>query len=123
MKLESLIPIAWLILAIAHFAPVLPLIAPESLLKLYGVAPAGDVGLLLRHRALLFAIVCGLCVWAAFDAGARPAALASVGISVVGFLGLYAFAGFPMGPLRTIALVDAAVLPALAVAAWGVIVR
>jgi hypothetical protein len=123
MKLETAIMAAWLILAAAHVLPALPVMAPWMVGRLYGVSPSGDVGLLLRHRALLFAIVCALCAWAAFDASVRPAAYLAAGVSVIGFLPLYALAGFPKGALRTVAIVDGAVLPALALAGWALVSR
>jgi hypothetical protein len=62
-----------------------------------------------------------LCSYAIFDPAIRRATSVTVAISVVGFLALYARAGFPAGALRKIALVDAAALVPLAVvlvAAW-----
>jgi hypothetical protein len=41
-----------------------------------------------------------------------------VGISVIGFLLVYAAAGAPEGPLRTIAVVDALALIPLAIVGW-----
>lgn len=74
--------------------------------------------MLLAHRGALFLAIVAACVYAAFDPPARRALSLVIAISVVGFLILYLRAGMPAGPLRTIALVDAAALiPLLFVAA------
>jgi hypothetical protein len=42
--------ILWLILATGHSMPVLSLVRPGMLERLYGIAPHGDLATLLRHR-------------------------------------------------------------------------
>lgn len=106
--------LAWLALAAVHLPPTLPLVRPALLERLYGVQPSGDLALLLTHRAGLFAVLVVLSILAALDPGARRAASVSLALSVLGFLALYAAAGFPAGPLRRVALVDAAALAPLA---------
>jgi hypothetical protein len=119
MTIETLTKAAWLLLALGHLAPCAPLFAPKLLERLYAISPGGDIAVLLRHRALFFALVVTLCVWAAVQPSVRLPALAVTGASVIGFLLLYAQAGTPTGALRTVALVDAALLLPLAFLLWA----
>jgi hypothetical protein len=117
-------PVAFLALAVVHLLPIAPIFAPESLVRLYGVSP-DDSGLilLLRHRAVLLAIVGVLCIWAAASEGARPTVLAAAAINLVSFLAFYALYASPAGPLRTVALVDLVALIPLVFAVWGTFTR
>jgi hypothetical protein len=121
--MEIVTKLAWLALAATHAMPSLPLFRPQLVTKLYGVPAEGTLGLLLSHRAALFAIAFGLSVWALFDADVRRVASVIVGVSMASFLILYVRAGVPQGGLRTIAIIDAAGLIPLAwvaFAAWVV---
>ncbi len=116
--------IALVIVAAIHLIPVAPVFAPEALTRLYGIAPTDSTLLvMLRHRALLLALVGILCLWAAWSAPVRPAALVAAAINVVGFLAFYAAYGSPAGALRTIAIGDLVALPPLAFASWNTLVR
>lgn len=112
--MERLTIIAWLALAAVHVAPAAVLVAPDLTRTLYGVAPDGPAGLLIVHRGALFLAVLAAALFAAFSPDARRAASIVVGISVIGFLLVYARAGMPAGSLRTIAVVDAIALVPLA---------
>ena len=116
--MERLTVICWLLLAAVHAAPAAVLFAPGMVERLYGVAPGGTAGLLIVHRGALFLAVLAAAVLAAWSPEARRAASLVVGISVVGFLGVYVAGGSPRGALRTVALVDAAALVPLAVVGW-----
>lgn len=119
--MEMFVKAAWGLLALIHFSPAAALVAPGALGRLYGIAPDGDLAVLLTHRSALFLALLVLCLFALVDPSARRAASLAVAVSVVGFLAVYARAGFPTGPLRTIALADAVALAPLAlvlVAAW-----
>lgn len=104
--------VVWGLLALVHLVPALALVRPALIERLYGVAPGGDVFVLLHHRAALFAAICAACVWAVFEPGSRPLAGLVTTISVVAFLVIYVMSGQPPA-LRTIALADLALLPAL----------
>lgn len=107
-----------------HLMPVAPVLVPETLSRLYGIAPTDSTLLvLMRHRALLLALVGLLCLWASWAPSVRPAALLAASINVLGFLGFYALYGNPVGALRTIAVVDLVALPPLALAAWTTLGR
>jgi hypothetical protein len=119
--MEITTKLAWGLLALVHLSPAAAALAPSLVERLYGVSPTGDLGVLIVHRGALFLAIVAACVLAVFDPAARRALGVVVAISVIGFLVLYLRAGAPSGPLRTIAIVDAAALLPLAfvlVAAW-----
>lgn len=116
--MERLVTIAWLLLAAAHALPAAVLFAPDLVQRLDGVTTDGDVGLLLLHRGALFGAVLVVALYAAFTPDARRAASLVTTMSVVGFLLIYMEGGRPAGPLRTIALVDAAALLPLGLVTW-----
>ena len=110
--MELLIKVCWIALAAIHFRPAAVAVRPSLVKTLYGLEAGGPLAVLLTHRGVLFLAVMVVCIYAALDPGARRAATLVTAISVVGFLIVYARAGFPVGPLRSIAWVDAiAVLP------------
>ena len=110
--MEIVTKLAWLGLAAIHATPALALFRPSLIRSLYGVDPVGELGVLMTHRAALFAGVFAVAVFAAFDPGARRAAALVTAISMVAFLVLYAKAGMP-APLRPIAIADAIGIPLL----------
>lgn len=111
------------IVGIIHILPASPIFLPNTLTRLYGVAPEDDtLLLLLRHRAMLLALVGILCFWAAWSAAARPAALVAATLNVVGFLSFYARCSNPSPALRKIAITDLFAVPPLAVAAYNTLV-
>jgi hypothetical protein len=119
--MENATKLAWGLLMLAHLAPASVAFAPSLAARLYGVDPAGDLGIMITHRGALFLAISAACALAVIDAPARRALGVVVAISVIGFLVLYVRAGAPPGPLRKIAIVDAAALLPLAfviAAAW-----
>lgn len=111
--------LAFAVVGAIHLMPVAPVFAPETLSRLYGIAPTDSTMLvLMRHRALLLALIGILCLWASW-----PPALLAAAINVLGFLGFYALYDNPAGALRTIAIADLVALPPLAFAAWMTLVR
>jgi hypothetical protein len=113
-----LVSLAWLALVLVHTPPALATFLPALRRRMYGVDEGGALGVILTHRGVLFLAVAAVCVYAAFEFDARRAASIMAAISVLGFLVIYAGAGFPKGSLRRVALADAvALLPLAAVAA------
>ncbi|QBS44287.1 phosphopantetheine adenylyltransferase [Nocardia sp. CS682] len=97
-------------------APAVGAVAPQGMYAAYGIAPAGrDLEVVLRHRAVLFAVLgVGLLV-AVFRPALRPIAVRANAISMGSFLVLVV-AGGPVGPgLVRVAAVDVAGLVALGV--------
>ncbi len=109
--------ILWLLLAAGHAMPILSAFNPAMLTRLYGIAPAGDVSVLMRHRGLLFLAIVLVASWSAFDPHVRMLGISVLGTSIIGFLALY-WIGGATSALRQIAIVDAAMLPVLALAAY-----
>ena len=117
--METLVRIAWGLLAAVHLMPAFVFFAPAMGERLYGVAPDGDVGLLIVHRGALFLAILVTSLFAMFNPAVRRAASVIVAISVVGFLFAYARAGMPEGALRTIAIADLVALAPLALVSWA----
>jgi hypothetical protein len=117
-RMDWLNLVCWLALAAIHASPAAVLFRPDLTETLYGASPTGSTGLLMIHRGALFLAVVVVSSFAAFAPEARRAASLLVAISVVGFLLVYAAAGAPAGPLRTIAVVDAVALLPLALVSW-----
>jgi hypothetical protein len=116
--------LAFAVVGAIHLMPIAPVFVPETLARLYGVSSDDSALLvLLRHRALLLALVGILCLWATWSTPVRSAALLAAAINVMGFLGFYALYGSPAGALRTIAIVDLIALPPLAFATWTTLIR
>lgn len=109
--------ICWAALALIHLLPASALFRPRAIIALYRVEPGGPLFPLLHHRAALFAIVVIACLWAIADPGARRLAGVVVATSMLSFLAIYWSAGSPPA-LRSIAMVDLAGLPFLAVVIW-----
>lgn len=109
---------AWGALALIHFMPSLPVFRPKMIEALYGATPSGDIGLLLTHRSGLFLAVLVTTIFALFSLESRKLAAVILAISMVSFLILYARAGAPSGPLRKIAIADAAGLIPLVFVIW-----
>ena len=109
---------AWGPLALLHLAPALPALRPALVERLYGVAPDGDVGVLLVHRGALFAAVMAAALFALVSPEARKLASVVVAISMAGFLLVYLRAGMPAGALRKIAVADVVGLVPLAFVLW-----
>ena len=104
--MEASVKIAWAFLALLHVMPAMSAFTPSLVEKLYGVSPAGDVGVLLLHRGALFLAVCVTAIYAIFDPDSRRLASIVLIISMVGFLLVYGRAGMPSGELRKIAIAD-----------------
>jgi hypothetical protein len=116
------IVVAWLVVALIHTPPALAAFSPRLRASMYGVAETPALGVILTHRGVLFLAVAVACVFAAFNTEARQLATIVAGVSVFGFLIVYAAAGSPKGSLRTIALMDVIAAIALvftALDAWA----
>lgn len=117
--MEFATKIAWFLLALVHVSPAAVLFRPSLVQRLYGTAPEGSASLLLTHRGATFLAIVVACLWAAFDPSVRRLCTVIVAIAVLGYLALYAGAGLPRGPLRTVAAVDALALAPLLLVTWS----
>ena len=88
--------ICFLIVAVIHLLPLAGVLGAPRLSALYGVEVTDpNLEILLRHRAVLFGILGGFFVYAAFRPHLRAVALVIGLISVVSFLLLaYAVGGY-----------------------------
>ena len=124
MSTAILLPLSFAVVGTIHLMPVAPVFVPETLQRLYGIAPSDTTLLvLLRHRALLLALVGILCLWATWWSPVRPAALLAAAINIFGFFAFYGLYGGPAGALRVIAIGDLVALPFAACAAWATLAR
>ena len=56
MWISIALPLAFAVVGVIHLLPVAPVFLPETLSRLYGIAPTDTTMLvLMRHRALLLA--------------------------------------------------------------------
>lgn len=116
--MEPRITISWLALIAIHVTPAAVLFAPSLVAQLYGVSPNAAAGVLIVHRGSMFLAIVAVAALAIIRPDSRRAASLVVAISMLGYLIVYARAGFPAGALRTEALVDAVGVIPLAFATW-----
>ncbi len=85
--MRYLIIILFLVPGIFNFIPVVGVISNQQLSRLYQVSSLSvDLALLLRHRALLFGIVGGYMIYAAFQESLRNHAAVMGLVSMVSFI-------------------------------------
>ncbi len=90
MNKEVFAKILFLIAGLINFAPVAGILGDSLLTSAYAIDVAStDLSLLLRHRAVLFGIVGGLLLVAAFRPALRPVASVCGFVSMISFAALY----------------------------------
>lgn len=105
-----IVAIALALSALIHLLPLPGLLGGAELQSLYGLPPLDATGeLLLRHRALMFALDAGLLLWAIRAPALRLPAIALTLASDAGFL-LLGLGGLPPGLLRVAAFDVASIL-------------
>lgn len=101
-----------------HLAPLAGVAGTERLAALYGVeVTEPNLLILLRHRAVLFGVLGGLLLAAAFKEALQPVAIAAGAVATVSFIALATLAGGYNAQIQAIVWVDVAAAAALAVAA------
>jgi hypothetical protein len=101
-----------------HLLPLVGVVGASRLSALYGIAVAEpNLELLLRHRAVLFGALGGLCVAAAFRPALQDATLAVAAASVVSFLLLARTVGGCDAQVGRVVIADGVALAALALGA------
>ena len=109
----------YFIVGLINFAPIVGLLGAARREALYGTAiPGGDLLLLLRHRAVLLALVGGLLFYATAFPQARPLAAAAAFVSMLSFIALAALAPLPGDSLVRVAWIDVAACVLLAIAVF-----
>ena len=106
-RLNALARALFFVAAIINIVPVVGVTSGARLEQMYSVAIGSpDLVLLMRHRALLLAIVGGLLLAAAFRPALRPAAFVAGLVSMVSFVVLVAGGSDVGASLLTVAAVD-----------------
>jgi hypothetical protein len=107
-----------LVAGILNLAPAIGVLSVERLHSLYGVSIEDpNLAILMRHRAVLFAIIGGLLIVSVFHAALRPVALAVGVVSMGSFVVLALLVGDYSSALRRILVVDVAASLGLVLAA------
>ena len=121
--MRYLVSICLLVAAVIHLLPVVGVLGGDRLQSLYGVSIDGpDLQILMRHRAVLFGLLGGLLIAAAFRPDLRAAALVMGIGSTVSFLVIAWSAGGYNPQLARVVYADIAAVLLLVVAAaieWG----
>ena len=105
--MNKAITVLLVLVGIINFLPVLGVLSAERISAAYAVtASSPDLEILLRHRALLFGVIGGFILVAAFVPAYQPAAMAMAAVSMLGFLWLAWGVGDFNASLRKIAMVD-----------------
>ena len=84
---NKVITALFLIVGIINFLPLIGIVSVDQLSKLYSISISDDnLAILMRHRALLFGIVGGFILFAAFKPQYQTAAFIMGFISMLGFI-------------------------------------
>ena len=106
-----------LLAGLINFLPVLGLLSVERMQALYAVDLRDpNLAILMRHRALLFGLVGGFMMWAAFQHQLLPAAFVMGFVSMLGFMVLAWQSGGYNAAIHKLVVIDALASIALAVA-------
>ncbi len=117
------IAFAYLLAAVINLAPGVGVISNDVLSQLYGIAVASpELSLLLRHRAVLFALVGALLLAAVFQQQLRTQAGIIGLISMLSYLVLFGLIGADNESLLTVAWIDA-VAASFLIAGFGLHLR
>jgi hypothetical protein len=104
---------------VIHLLPIVGVRSGPAVARLYGVPdPEPGTELLLRHRAVLLAMVAVVCFAGAADQDVRPLALAVGVVSTAAYVALCRRAA--TAELHRVAVIDAALLVLLVAAAVAV---
>jgi hypothetical protein len=114
--MQGLVTALFLVVALINLLPGIGVWSAARLQSLYGVPLAeANLVILMRHRAVMLAIVGALLAFAALRPPLRPVAVAAGLVSMLSFVAIALF-GEPNEWLRRVALIDT-VASALLVAA------
>lgn len=116
--MKALVGALLLAAAAVNLAPVVGVLSNQRLRWLYGVeVDDANLAVLLRHRAVLFAIVGALLAVSAFAPSLRGLAIAAGLLSMVSFVAIAAIVGGINPQLQRVVRVDVAASVALLLAA------
>lgn len=104
--MQGLITALFLVVALINLLPGIGVWSAARLQSLYGVPLAeANLVILMRHRAVMLAIVGALLAYAALQPPLRPIAVAAGLVSMLSFVAI-AFLGEPNEPLQRVAWID-----------------
>ena len=113
--LNYLCAAAFVMVAVINLLPVAGVLSDAWLVRLYLIeAPDGTLSVLLRHRAVLFGIVGGLLMVAAFKPDLRPLATVAGMLSMVSYVLLMVAVQPGNASLTRVAWIDVAAIVVLA---------
>lgn len=119
--MRHLVSAMLVIVAIIHLMPTLGVLGSDKLATLYGLDfSEPNLAILMRHRAVLFGLVGGFFLFAAFKPALQPMAFIAAFVSILSFFYLVWSAGEHNAFVHRVLLADIVALVALAVAvvAW-----
>lgn len=85
--MQRIITLLLVIVGVINFLPVAGILSTEALASAYGITePAGDLAILLQHRALLFGILGAIIIASAFRQHLQTTAIIAGLVSMCGFI-------------------------------------
>ena len=116
--MNKLITLCLVIVGLINVVPVLAIVSATQIESAYAVQlPGVDLELLMRHRALLFGILGGFTLYAAFVPRYQVVAMLMAGTSMVGFALLLVSTGGYNEALARVLAIDYVGIAVLLVAA------
>ena len=101
------ITVCLVIVGLINVAPVVGFFSASKMEKGYGVRIASnDMAILMRHRALLFGVLGGFILYAAFFPIYHMAAMVMAGVSMIGFAILVLWVGGYNASIRNVFITD-----------------
>lgn len=104
---ERIITGLMLVVAVIHMLPIIGVLGTERLAALYAIDVSdGNLEILMRHRAVLFAVLGALFAWAAFSPALQPIAFGAAAVSLASFFALSYAVGDLNEALRKVVIAD-----------------
>ena len=116
-SLRTIVTSMLALVGLIHLMPIAGILGAEQLESLYGIyLTEPNILILLRHRAILFALLGLFMLLAAFREKYQPIGLVAGYISVIGFLVLSYMSGEYNSELKRVVMADLVALVALIIA-------
>lgn len=107
MNLPHLVTGLLLVVGVINLLPVLGAASGARIAAAYGIGVDGmELEVLLRHRAVLFGVLGGFVIYAAFVPSYQPAAMVMAGVSMLGYAWLVWSVGGVNANLQRVLMVD-----------------
>ncbi|HYW57276.1 MAG TPA: phosphopantetheine adenylyltransferase [Polaromonas sp.] len=116
--MQKIVSLLLVVVAIIHLIPLTGALGPQRLQALYGLTfDEPNILILMQHRAVLFGLLGGFLLWAAFRPALVTLALIAGFVSVLSFLGFALLAPSHNALIGRVVVADWAALACLVVAA------